>query len=270
LLQVPLLDGGGERNAYAQFPKIGPDGWWHMVWMWREHWDCVTNNNLSYAKSPDLVRWYRADGTALELPIRREAGEIVDPVPVGGGLLNMVQEVGFDHSGRPVLTYHKYDKKGHSQACAARWENGRWIRYALSDWDFRWDFKGGGSIVRELDLSCVMPAGEGKLEVHYASKCGGAGVWVLNEATMEVVETKPPARSALLESLLIPSQGLHPDAQVHMMRAEGDASPDGSEYILRWETLPANRDQAPAADILPTQLEVMKVGANALGMGWRI
>ena len=41
------------------------------------------------------------------------------PVPVGGGLLNVNRELGFDNAGRVVLTYHKYDAAGDLQAALA-------------------------------------------------------------------------------------------------------------------------------------------------------
>ena len=35
--------------------RAGPDGWWHMVWVWRDTPDAATNHDLSYARSRDLV-----------------------------------------------------------------------------------------------------------------------------------------------------------------------------------------------------------------------
>ena len=261
LLEQPVLGGEGQRNGYARPPVMGPDGQWHLIWMWRETWDCETNNNLSYAKSPDLVHWQHSDGTPVELPITRSKGEIVDPAPVGGGLLNMVHEVGFDNAKRPILTYHRYDSNGHSQAYAARLENRRWVVHQLSNWDFRWDFSGGGSIPRELDLSNARPVGDGKIEVSYSSKAAGSGVWLISEATMAVLETRPP-RPLLPEALRNPRQGIHPDALVHAMTAGGDAAPDGQTHILRWETLPINRDRPLRVDVIPTQLEVVEIPAD--------
>jgi hypothetical protein len=261
LLEQPVLGGEGVRNGYAQPPVIGPDGRWHMVWMWRDEWDCETNHDLSYARSRDLVHWEYSDGRPVELPITLSKGEIVDPAPVNGGLINMVHEVGFDNAGRPILTYHRYDAKGHSQAYAARLENGGWVIHQLSGWNFRWDFKGGGSIPRELDLSGARAVGEGRIEVTYSSKAAGSGVWVIDEATMAVVETKPLPPPLLPEWLCGPRQGIHPDAEVHSLAAGGDAAPDGRRHVLRWETLPANRDRPCGIEVLPTRLELFEIGA---------
>ncbi|MBT9432903.1 BNR repeat-containing protein [Candidatus Sodalis endolongispinus] len=67
LLDTPLLNGEGERNGYARPPVPGPDGYWHMIWMWRETPDCETNNNLSYARSQDLLHWETSSGETLDL-----------------------------------------------------------------------------------------------------------------------------------------------------------------------------------------------------------
>ena len=81
LVDVPILDGLGAMNAYARMPDLGPDGLYHMVWMWRDTPDCATNHDISYARSRDLVNWEAGDGTALPLPITVEAASsIVDPV----------------------------------------------------------------------------------------------------------------------------------------------------------------------------------------------
>ena len=69
LLDKPLLDGEGERNAYVSRPTRGPDGFWHIVWVWRDTPDAATNHDVSYARSRDLVHWERSDGTPLSLPI---------------------------------------------------------------------------------------------------------------------------------------------------------------------------------------------------------
>ena len=51
LLDTPLLEGEGERNAYASTPVLGPDGRFHLAWVWRETPDAATNHSLSYARS---------------------------------------------------------------------------------------------------------------------------------------------------------------------------------------------------------------------------
>src|SRR5690606_21597784 len=100
-------------------PHRGPDGRYHMCWVWRDTPDCATNHSLSYAVSADLVNWERSDGTPIPLPITFATGEIVDPVPPGGGLINGNARLGFDGEGRPVISYHKHDDNGHTNIFAA-------------------------------------------------------------------------------------------------------------------------------------------------------
>ena len=109
LHDTPLLDGMGQMNAYARSPQKGPDGMFHMIWMWRDTPDAATNHDISYARSRDLVAWETGGGDALALPITIESGAIVDPVPPRGGMI-MTQSLGFDHQKRPVISYHKHGK----------------------------------------------------------------------------------------------------------------------------------------------------------------
>jgi hypothetical protein len=259
LVSQSVLDGEGKRNAYAQLPLLGPDDRWHMIYMWRDTWDCETNHDLCYACSSDMIHWERSDGTPTALPITLATGEIVDPSPIHGGLINMSQEIGFDHSHRPVLTYHRYDENGFSQAYAARREEGRWRIRPLSKWTFRWNHQGGGSIIAEVTISPVTRTKDGELAVSYETKDAGAGVWILNEATLEVIETRPPFPTAMPPELSVPRQDLHPEMEVRTTWPEKDFSSGPSVHILRWETLPRNRDLAPKSEPPPTLLEVIEL-----------
>src|SRR5262249_26296289 len=42
LLASPLIDGQGLRSAYPVGPILGPDGWYHLVWTWRDTPDAST------------------------------------------------------------------------------------------------------------------------------------------------------------------------------------------------------------------------------------
>jgi hypothetical protein len=161
LLDRPLTDGQGQRNAYLVGPTLGPDGYYHLVWVWRETPDCATNHTLSYARSRDLVHWEKADGTPLPLPMTLESADVVDPVPQHGGMVNGNTVVGFDSQKRVVIGYHKFDAEGNTQIYNARFEDGHWHIQQASDWHYRWDFGGGGSIQFEVGLGPVRPSGKG-------------------------------------------------------------------------------------------------------------
>ncbi len=53
-LDTTLIHGRGKRNAYQNGPRLGPDGRYHLLWVWRETPDAATNHDLSYARSRDL------------------------------------------------------------------------------------------------------------------------------------------------------------------------------------------------------------------------
>ncbi|CAF3425594.1 unnamed protein product [Rotaria sp. Silwood1] len=57
LLDKLLTDDEGKRNAYFDGPIKGPDGYFHLAWVWRESPDASTYHDLSYARSKDLVSW---------------------------------------------------------------------------------------------------------------------------------------------------------------------------------------------------------------------
>lgn len=260
LLDRPLFDGEGQRNAYPLTPVRGPDGGYHVSWVWRESADCSTNHDLGYARSRDLIRWESADGKRLAPPIKLSSpGVVVDAVPVAGGLLNGTGQVGFDHTGRPVLAYHKYDADGISQAYLARWQADGWRIRQLTAWDYRWDFKGGGTLPKsEISLGAVRPGRDGELRLEFGHAKSGSGEWVIDEETLAVLRTE---RSRVqMPRILWKRQGAATELQMRLAEDSGPSRPDGTRFMLRWETLPANRDRPrdpPWPE--PSRLQVVEV-----------
>lgn len=240
ILDTPLLDGQGKRNAYALSPILGPDGRFHLVWMWRDSPDCSTNHTLSYARSSDFVHWERCDGTPLSLPITLEKGEVIDASPIRQGLINMTFNLGFDAATRPVVVYHRYDAQGKSQAYAARpvADDSSWAVSQISDWDFRWQFSGGGSITAEVTLGAATLQADRSLLVDFTTIHAPAGRWKLNPITLRPMATLPPPANVLPPSLIAPV------SPYPAMEVQTTVSRDqGRRWVLRWETLPRNRDQ---------------------------
>jgi len=242
LLDTPSTDGEGRVNAYFHGPVLGLDGHFHLCWMWRDHGGCESNHDICYARSKDLVHWETADGTAITLPITLETqGVIVDPVPVEAGLINMGHCVGFDALKRPIVTYHKYDETGNSQIYNARWEGGKWKIYQTSDWSYRWEFSGGGAIPCEIRAGPVRPLADGSLSQWYRRTKLGFGVWKLDPETLKPLgeiesDSIMPVRLNKLESDF-------PGMQVIWRVDSSRTDEPGVRYILRWETLPPNRDR---------------------------
>jgi hypothetical protein len=258
LLDTPLLDGQDRMNAYALEPRAGPDGRYHMVWMWRDTPDCATNHDLSYARSRDLVHWQAGDGRSLNLPITIESGTTVDAAQPGEGLINMVQSLGFDARQRPVIAYTRYDESGTSQAYCARLEQGRWRTVQVSDWTYRWAFGGGGSIPAEIQLGDVRVRTDGRLSLSYRHIREGTGCWKLDENTLEPVEILAPSPEQFPADLAAVESDL-PGMQVRSMLGRGQETDPELRYLLRWETLCTNRDQPRETVPPPSELRVYAV-----------
>ncbi len=243
LLDEPLLDGQGKMNAYANGPKLGPDGWYHLVWVWRDTPDCSTNHDLSYARSRDLIQWETSQGAALTLPITIDNGEIVDPVPPGGGIINGNTHVGFDQLDRVILSYHKYDEAGNTQIYNARLEEGVWKFYQASDWTQRWDFSGNGAISFDVGVSGVSVVDGALMQSFRFAENGG--LWVLDPATLTPVEK---AQRKPWGSVVAPPEARAPESDFPGMRVQwrldSVGASDGEDWhMLRWETLGPNRDR---------------------------
>ncbi|MEN6611988.1 MAG: BNR repeat-containing protein [Armatimonadota bacterium] len=255
LLDKPLIDGEGKRNAYIDGPVLGPDGWYHMCWVWRDTPDCSTNHDPSYTKSPDMLHWYTSAGKLLELPITYETAEIVDHVPVRDGLINSNVRIGFDSQKRPIITYHKYDKDGNTQIYDARLESGVWKTHRITDWKYRWWFEGGRSIQSEIGLSAVMPYGPGKIAQTFSHKKYGSKRLVIDEQTMQIV-SNTKTESAIIRK----PEGNFPGLMVKTGNDIGKCSEDGVRYMLCWETLGANYDKPREGEMPPpSMLRVYKI-----------
>ena len=248
LLATPLVDGEGRRNAYFVGPTLGPDGSFHLAWVWRETPDAQTNHDLSYARSRDLVHWEKSDGTALKLPITLGTAEIVDAVPVEAGMINNNTVVGFDGHGRAMITFHKFDARGDTQIFVARRDAGRWTIAQVSEWrGFRWDFRGRGSLDSRLFVSGAAPAGDDRIRVAVV-RDGKPIDFLLDERTLRRVDERPGATLA---------DRLRPATQVPEGMQLNTVEDAASGIALAWPTRPPNRD-LPTADIpAPTLLELI-------------
>ncbi len=248
LLEQPLTSGEGKRNAYLHGPKRGPDGFFHLCWVWRDTPDCSTNHTLSYARSRNLVHWETSDGSPLNLPLTLETAEIIDPVPVGGGIINGNTILGFDSQHRSVISYHKFDVQGDTQIYNARREKDGWNIYQTSQWNYRWEFKGGGAIPFEIRIGPVSIESKGRLSQRYNHPQHGAGQWLLDEATLKPIGEQPLQSS--FPSALERVESQFPGMEVRWCSDAGTSAEPHARYALRWETLGAHRDR-PRKEPLP-------------------
>ncbi|WP_296721601.1 BNR repeat-containing protein [Erythrobacter sp.] len=252
-----FFDGEGERSAYYIGPDRGPDGRFHMVWVWRDTPSAATNNNVSYARSPDLLTWEDSNGKPLSLPITLANGEIVDPVPVGAGLLNGHQRLGFDAAGAPMISYFKNDANGDTQIMLARKSGDSWTVQQISDWT---------GIKQDLDRGGSLPGNA--LSVR-------EGPFVAADGTIRVRAT---LRSKPIEFIVDPVSGKTtgtgtfssapavisgykdiPGIPLNVRKAEGAPADSAYDYYLSWQAENANQDQARPDIPPPSTLRLHKI-----------
>lgn len=264
LLEKPLMDGRGLMNAYFVGPQIGPDGLYHMTWVWRDTPDCATNHDLSYARSTDLIHWTRSNGEPLELPITLETSEIIDPVPAGGGIINGNTEIGFDADRRIIISYHKYDKNGNTQIYCARLEADGWKIYQVTDWDYRWEFQGGGAINFDVAVSPVELDANNNLTIRIGNRKNGYGTWQLDPDSLKAVKkvaSNAPSYPREITSLRSDFPGMHVivrsdlgDRESKNSQITDNNSKVATRYILRMESRGSNRDRPFPGEIPPPSL----------------
>ena len=251
MLDVPLTDGQGLMNAYQSQPTLGPDGWYHLYWVWRDTPDCSTNHDLSYMKSPDLINWYDAFNESISLPATiNKRSLIVDPTPPKGGLMNAPPaEICFDDNNLPNLLYRKYDVNGNLQLYIAQIKNGKWKSKVITDWDYRWDFSGYGSIVKEVIMREFTGRKDGFFEVGYWHIKYGYGTILLNNELNPVGKVIKPNK--LFKTYYVTDnnnsesklEGDFPGLGIRTSQDDGKKDDANTRFVLKWETLDSNRDR---------------------------
>ena len=240
MLDEALTDGQGLMNAYQTQPTIMADGWYHMYWVWRDTPDCSTNHDLSYMKSTDLKSWFNAFDEPVNLPATFDQKHlIVDPIPVKGGIINLAAKLCLDENNKPVFVYHKYDCEGNIQLYIAHIKNGEWIYKQITDWDYRWEFSGNGSIDVEVSIGSFNKRLDGFYEVSYGHIKYGNETLLLNdkfENSGKVIKPK-----SFFSNLEI--EGRFPGLNIKTTEDIGKPNNTNEKYVLKWETLKANRDR---------------------------
>ena len=255
LFDTPFFDGEEEASAYMSTPTLGPDGYFYIVWMWRQTPVANTCHNLSCIRSQDLLSWETVGGEPIKLPIQwRNSRPIVVPVGPWNGLTNMVYNIGWDQEKNPCLTYHQYDPQGISQIYVTRWEKDDqgeriWRTQQISHWpEFTWGLNAKGSLKKSISITNVKPIGKNELSIGYNHEKFGKGTWILNQKTLQVKQ-KMKGEAQSVEARL-PAITLNKD-----MEARTKADNTG-RYVMRWQTLPVNQDR-PRPDPVPAPTELV-------------
>ncbi len=264
LIDTPLFDGEGERNAYPHGPSTKrQDGFYHMEWVWRDTPDCATSHHLCYARSKDLIHWESAGGVPVQLPITFGQKELwVDPVPTRGGIINGCDHLSFDAHNRPIISYHKQDEQGNMQIYFARFEDGEWVRRAITKWDKKVVFGGtGGMPFFGISISGLQesPSAGDLFFIDYRHRDYGTGRIVVDKESLLPVDRAVPIVPELPLSLSeteLDFEGI----LIRRTEDSGEANEPGVRYLLQREVLPKNHDRPRKPPFPPpSPLRVIKL-----------
>ncbi len=238
-----LIDGEGQRNAYMTGPFYGADGYYHLYWVWRGTPDAATNHHFSYARSVDLLNWESASGEAVARPMTygMQSLKVDQSAATSGlGMLNGVQKHTLDSQNRVVLCNMKYDELGNSQLFVYRLKSDNtWEEKCITNWIYRFQFGGGGSIVFEIQLKGMRNIGNGQLGVTYYHSKYGEGEIIIDEQTLESTGIREVSKSYPLELDVLENEDNYSKPFSVKISQLGN-------YILRWEAMGASNDQRPA------------------------
>jgi len=254
LTDQSLFDGLGEMSAYSSGPNPTPDGYYTVVWLWRDTPGCETNHDLSYARSKDLVHWETVSGAKLELPITpRSVQFTVDPVPPRGGAINGGFSLFFNQDKKPLIAYMKYDTDGNNQIFVAFVKNNKWEYKQISNWDYRWEFSGPGSMEFEIRISNASLSSDGKIRIGYRHIKKGNGELIVDENSLALIEDRPvkfTEKMEFPEKLMAPVSKLEGMSVKWMKIQQSKENPD-EYYGLRWETMGKRRFYEPRENPVP-------------------
>lgn len=252
-----VLDGEDLRSVYPLGPVFGPDGYAHITFVWRENPIASSNHDLSYAKSKDLVNWVTSNGEPIPLPITLSKSEIIDPVPMHGGLLNGRTPIGFDSNKQVLVTYQKYDQNGNTQVYLKRKKGNIWEEAKVSSWtESRVDLNKSGAL--ELPIVTNKPAffDDNNNIIVPAQFHGEDWEWVLDTDTLEVLSSR--TYQSILPSS-ITQYDIDNDIPLRVVNMRENQSTNSEAYFISWEAMHPNRDQARESIPLPSTLRVHRI-----------
>ena len=234
-LDKPLMASSSSMrvSAYPTKYTLGPDKNFHVAWVWRTG-DVETNFRINYAKSADLRRWTNSKGEEIRLPMTPDNAEVVDPIPQRAGLFNNIQ-LGFDEGGRPIISYLKFDSAGATQLWHARLEGNTWHIYKSTQWTYRWDPRGAGTIPMEIGFSGVQWR-DGMLLESVRHPAMGSVIVQYDPATLQVDKMlKGYAWTKLPKVDRTAPRGL----SLSVQRVRGLDS-NAPSYAISWVSMPAD------------------------------
>ncbi|MDO2935974.1 BNR repeat-containing protein [Paeniglutamicibacter sulfureus] len=251
----PLIDGGGKRNAYldSNAPILGPDGLWHLLWVWRDSPDAESTHSINYACSHDLVAWRSGHGRPLNRPIALNNQSLVDPVSPSHGLTNNNVRLGFMPDHRPVALYHKRDGSGSQQLWSAVFEDSSCVIRQLMNWNFAWDVNGQGSLDFKIEIGVPLTTTRGlSVDVRLNEEVQA----YLFDTNLLLVSTEPAVPGGPL------SRSRRSDGLIDRCEAARGWSPedDSRVWFISYASVPGQRDQRP--NEVPTSHPLSIIGTS--------
>lgn len=261
-LDKPLIDGQGLRNAYMQGPYYEKDGYYHLHWVWRETPDAASNHDFSYARSKDLKNWESAAGESVASPILFNETKLrvdVSTKMYGTGILNNVPKHTLDSQNRILLSNMKYDELGNSQLYVYRLKaDNTWEEKRITNWVYRFQFGGGGSLLFEINVTGMRNLGNGEIGVSYTHSKYGVGEIILDETTLETIAIREYAKSYPVEFDNVTIAGAYSKPISVKIKQTGN-------FLLRWEAMGASNDQKPSGTLPPHfMLEVIELESDSV------
>jgi hypothetical protein len=252
-LKTPLFEGVEENDNRAAYHKFVKDseGNFHFTWIWRWTPLVETTHQICYATSPDLIHWKNAAGENISLPFHPDDPQvIVDPTPSKGGMHNGRYNLILDNNGKPVIGYLKYDEAGLTQLHLAKFIDDKWEIWQISNWDFRWEFFGGGDqMTAGGEFTFRGLTNNGLLVIDWKTEKGYSGSYVVNAETLELVNknvTLPPKYPEEVHQRMYNN----PEMGVRIIEDLNVDFTSPVKYLLKWETMPPSHGRH-APEIIP-------------------
>ncbi|MFK7936444.1 MAG: BNR repeat-containing protein [Saprospiraceae bacterium] len=239
-LDEPLFAGieaDDDRAAYHRFVKDSK-GDFHYIWMWRWTPEVATSHQICYATTPDLQNWKNAAGKVVQLPLTPDDEQlIVDPTPSKGGMHNGKYQIILDKNDKPFISYLKYDEQGLTQLYLAHFEQGAWQIKKISDWNFRWEFVGGGDKMSEgASFNLNGFTDEGWLTISWSNDDNQSGIYIIDPKTLTLIDKNiaiKPKYPPTIHSRLTD----HPKMSVNLRDGNTQTEEDSVNYVLKWESM---------------------------------
>lgn len=223
------------RSAY-HLSRKDSKGDFHFIWLWRWTPKVETCHFLSYAKTSDLKHWTNGGGEAVSMPFTPQNEKVlVDPTPSKGGMHNSRHKIIITEDGTPIIGYVKFDEQGLTQLYLAKPNGSDWVIRKISDWDFRWEFLEGGAFMSIGGNFSFAGVSDNLLAIDFETETGQSGQYIIDIETLEHSTEKVNLRAKYPEGLVKSSD--NSELITHIINDPAGVLPDGTKYILMYETM---------------------------------